>query len=74
MAGTPSPDRGWAALFGRLSVRSVAVLSKTSDWLSGLNTSSPCHSTMFGTLPEAMPPVEMLTSDVACAARSRTYT
>ena len=54
----------------RLVVRSVAVLPKTSDWLSGLKTRSVVSARVK--FPEAWPVVETLTSDVVCVARSRT--
>ena len=58
-----------------MDVRSVASLAKTSDWLSGLKTSWLAVSPGLTELTaEAAPAIETLTSDVVCAARSRTYT
>ena len=54
--------RRFAELSGRLAVRSVAVLPKTSDWLSGLKTRSVVSLGVM--LPEALPLVDTLTSDV----------
>jgi hypothetical protein len=64
---------GFGELSGGFFVRSVALLPKTSDRLSGLNSRSVIEPEgSSGLSAEAWPSVETLTSDVVCPARSRT--